>query len=76
MTFLMSFDQIRKWFALLAHFFHYLQIGTSYEITQFPSLPPKYSLDLILEIKPEVKGTISRLYTAIFDMEDLSLAKI
>lgn len=38
------------------------------QFIQFPSLPPKTSLGLILEIKPEVKGTIF--------LEDLSLAKI
>lgn len=60
-------DPIGKEFASPAHnFFRYLQIKQN-QFIQFPSLPPKTSLGLILEIKPEVKGTIF--------LEDLSLAK-
>ena len=46
------------------------------QFTGFPALPPKTSLDSILETKPEVKGILSKLYSAIFDMEDSSQAII
>ncbi len=59
-------------------FFRYLQIGDfiKSQYIHYPSLPPKTSLDLILEIKPGVKGTISKLYTFIFGLEDSSLESI
>ena len=75
----MSFDQVKNKFALPTHhFFRYLQVRhfVRSQFTLFPSLSPNISLDSILEIKPEIKGTISRLYTAIFEMEDSSLSII
>ncbi len=76
---LMSFDQIKNKFNLPSHsFFRYLQIRDfiKSQYLHYPSLPPKTSLDLILEIKPEVKGTISKLYTFIFGLEDSSLESL
>lgn len=75
----MSFDQIKNEFASPRHhFFHYLQVRhfIQSQFTGFPALLPETSLDSILETKPEVKGILSKLYSAIFDMEDSSLAII
>lgn len=59
-----------------SNFFRYLQVRHFIQnhLTQFPSLPPKSPLDSILETSPEVRGTVSRLYTAIFEMEGSSLS--
>lgn len=75
----MSFDQIKNEFALPRHhFFRYLQVRhfIQSQFAGFPALPPKTPLDSILETKPEVKGILSKLYSAIFDLEDSSLAII
>ena len=72
----MSFDQVREKFSLPAHnFIRYLQVRhfIKNHFTQFPSIPPKSPLDSILETPSEVKGTVSWLYTTIFEMEDSSL---
>ena len=73
----MSFDQVRQEFSLpTSNFFRYLQVRHFIQnhLTQFPSLPPKSPLDSILETSPEVRGTVSRLYTAIFEMGGSSLS--
>ena len=75
----MSFDQVRQEFSLPAHhFFRYLQVRHFIQnrFTQFPSPPPKSPLDSILETPPEVKGTVSRLYTIIFELEGSSMSII
>lgn len=67
----MLFDQFRQTFALPTNsFFRYLQVRHFVQspFNQFPSLP-QTSLDAVLEVRPEAKGTISGLYTNIFDME-------
>lgn len=72
-----SFDQIRENFSSPAHdFFRYLQVRhfVQSHFIQFPVPTLKLSLDLILENPPEVKGTVSRLYTMIFEMEGSSLS--
>ena len=76
----MSFDQVRQEFSLPAHHFfrHFLQVRHFIQnrFTQFPSPPPKSPLDSILETPPEVKGTVSRLYTIIFELEGSSMSII
>ena len=75
----MSFDQVRQEFSLpTSNFFRYLQVRHFIQnhITPISSLPPKSSLDSILETPPEAKGTLSRLYAAIFEMERCSLSII
>lgn len=67
----MSFDQVRQDFALpLVR--HFLQN----QFNQFPALPPASSFDSVLEIQPEVKRIVSKLYTSILDMEGFSLTII
>lgn len=75
----MSFHQVRQEFSLPAHiFFRYLQVRhfVPNHFNQFSSYPSKSPLDSILETPPEVRGTISRLYTIIFEMEGSSLSII
>ena len=75
----MSFDQVRQEFSLPAHhFFRYLQVRHFIQnrFTPFPSPPPKSPLDSILETPSEVKGTVSRLYTIIFELEGSSMSII
>lgn len=72
----MSFDQVRETFHLSPNnFFRYLQVRhfVRSHFTQFPSIPVSSSLDAILEVQPALRGTISRLYAKIFDLEACSL---
>lgn len=72
----MSFDQVRETFDLPSNnFFRYLQVRhfVQSHFTEFPSIPQTSPLDAILEVQPGIRGTISRLYARIFDLETCSL---
>uniref|UniRef100_A0A3P8TZR2 Reverse transcriptase zinc-binding domain-containing protein n=1 Tax=Amphiprion percula TaxID=161767 RepID=A0A3P8TZR2_AMPPE len=74
-----SFDQLTNKFGIpRTHFFRYLQIRhfLQSQLPDFPEAPQSSVIDDILSLQPSGKGLISKIYSKLTDLNQVSTARI